>query len=129
MSRESINEKNRNKVVCLGLIISALRKARGWSQEELAELADISRSHLSAIETPGNPRNFSMDSMFKIADALEVDPVELLRTSLVPKKILNHEEIISRMEDESAQRKTMIQLLSEVLKELRLEEQIRENGS
>ena len=44
--------KNRDRFIELGLTISALRKMKGLSQEALAERANISRSHLSAIEAP-----------------------------------------------------------------------------
>lgn len=42
--------KNRDRFVDLGLLIAALRKRQGLSQEQLAEKANISRSTLSAIE-------------------------------------------------------------------------------
>lgn len=55
---------------------------RGLSQEQLAEKANISRSHLSAIEAPGIVRAFSLDIFYNIADALEVAPSELINVSL-----------------------------------------------
>jgi transcriptional regulator with XRE-family HTH domain len=60
---------------------------RGMSQEQLAERANISRSHLSAIEAPGMVRAFSMDIFFNIADALEVDPADLINASVFPDRI------------------------------------------
>lgn len=51
MSKE-IEFKNRDRFIELGLTIAALRKMQGMSQEELAEKANISRSHLSSIEAP-----------------------------------------------------------------------------
>ena len=45
--------KNRDRFIQLGIAISTLRKMRGLSQEKLAELAHVSRSHISAIEAPG----------------------------------------------------------------------------
>ena len=71
MSKEDISFKNRDRFIQLGIAIAALRKMRGMSQEQLAERANISRSHLSAIEAPGMVRAFSMDIFFNIADALE----------------------------------------------------------
>ena len=62
------------------------------SQEQLAEKANISRSHLSAIEAPGMVRAFSMDIFFNIADALEVDPADLINASLCPDRILNKDK-------------------------------------
>lgn len=70
--------QNQDRFVELGLTIAALRKRRGLSQEELAEKAKISRSHLSAIETPNIIRPFSVEVLFNIADALDVQPGDLL---------------------------------------------------
>ena len=41
--------KNRDRYIQLGIAISALRKMRGLSQEQLAERANVSRSHISSI--------------------------------------------------------------------------------
>ena len=48
MSKEEISFKNRDRFIQLGIAISALRKMRGMSQDQLAEKANISRSHLPA---------------------------------------------------------------------------------
>ena len=92
MSKEDISFKNRDRLIQLGIAIAALRKMRGMSQEQLAERANISRSHLSAIEAPGMVRAFSMDIFFNIADALEVDPADLINASLFPDHIFNKEK-------------------------------------
>ena len=94
MSKEDISFKNRDRFIQLGIAIAALRKMRGMSQEQLAERANISRSHLSAIEAPGMVRAFSMDIFFNIADALEVDPTDLINASLFPDHILNKDKPI-----------------------------------
>ena len=94
MSKEVISFKNRDRFIQLGIAIAALRKMRGMSQEQLAERANISRSHLSAIEAPGMVRAFSMDIFFNIADALEVDPADLINASLFPDRILNKDKPI-----------------------------------
>ena len=52
MSNEKVL-KNRDRYVHLGIAIAALRKMRGLSQEQLAEKANVSRSHISSIEAPG----------------------------------------------------------------------------
>ena len=44
----------------------------------LAELVDISRQHLGAIEAPNIVRTVSLDLLFRIADVLEVDVRQLL---------------------------------------------------
>lgn len=89
MSKEAVSFKNRDRFIQLGIAIAALRKVRGLSQEQLAEKANISRSHLSAIEAPGIVRAFSMDIFYNIADALEIAPSDLLNASLFPDHVRN----------------------------------------
>ena len=81
MSRD-MDFKNRDRLIELGLAIAALRKLRGMSQDRLAEAANISRSHLSSIEAPNIVRSFSLEVLYNIADALEVNPGDLLNTTL-----------------------------------------------
>lgn len=46
-----MQEQNKNEYKLLGLNIAYYRKARGFSQSELAEKINISRTHMSRIET------------------------------------------------------------------------------
>lgn len=62
----------------IGYNIQYFRKHKGLTQEQLAELADISRQHLGAIEAPNIVRTVSLDLLFRIADVLEVDVRQLL---------------------------------------------------
>lgn len=80
--RKPADFKNRDRFIELGLTIAALRKMRGLSQEQLAEKANISRSHLSAIEAPNLVRPFSLDILYNIADALDVSAGDILNTTL-----------------------------------------------
>lgn len=59
----------------LGLNISYYRKLRGLSQEKLAERVDISRTHMSRIETA--ECSVSLDVIFALADALQIEPCKL----------------------------------------------------
>lgn len=81
--------KNRDRLIHLGIAIAALRKMRGLSQEQLAEKANVSRSHISSIEAPGIARPFSLEVFFNIADALEIDPADLISASVFPERIFN----------------------------------------
>lgn len=74
--------KNRDRFIELGIVIAALRKRQGLSQDALAAKADISRSTLSAIEAANMTRMFSVDTLYKIADALGVKAGDLLNSSL-----------------------------------------------
>lgn len=49
------------------------------TQDMLAEKANLSRSHLSAIEAPNLIRPFSLEILFNIARALGVEPYRLLQ--------------------------------------------------
>lgn len=61
----------------LGYNIAYYRKHRNLTQEQLAEMVDISRQHLGAIEAPNIIRPFSLDLLFAIANALNVEPYKL----------------------------------------------------
>jgi transcriptional regulator with XRE-family HTH domain len=72
----------------LAVRIRALRAARGWSQERLAEEAGIHRTYLGGIETAR--RNPSLRNLIRLARALGVPIVglfeELAAASHSPKK-------------------------------------------
>ncbi|MBQ2940668.1 MAG: helix-turn-helix transcriptional regulator [Clostridia bacterium] len=59
----------------LGLNIAFYRKMRGYTQMQLAELLDIDRSHMSAIELANV--GSSLDVIFRICDILRITPKEL----------------------------------------------------
>lgn len=54
----------------LGNMIWATRKARGITQEKLAEMVDITTSHLKHIES--GHRNPSIEVLFQLARALDL---------------------------------------------------------
>lgn len=58
-----------------GLRVQTLRQQRGWTQETLAERADIHRSYLAAVET--GLRNPTLDVITKIANGLAVPVADL----------------------------------------------------
>ena len=86
---KGVSFKNRDRFIQLGVAISALRKLKGLSQEKLAEKAGISRSLVSAIEAPGIVNSFSLEVFFDIADALEIDPADLINASVFPDQIIS----------------------------------------
>ena len=61
----------------VGKVIQEYREKRGLSQEVVSGLADIGRTHLSAIER--GIRKPTLETFFKIADALDILPSELMR--------------------------------------------------
>lgn len=64
-----------SKVV--GAIIKRVREEKGLSQEVVSGLADIGRTHLSAIER--GTRKPTMETFFKIANAMNIDASDLLK--------------------------------------------------
>lgn len=54
----------------VGNVIADFRRKKGLSQEVLSGLADIGRTHLSAIER--GERKPTLETLFRIATALDV---------------------------------------------------------
>ena len=59
-----------------GLNVVFYRKRKRLTQLQLAELVDVDRSHISAIEL-GNV-GVSFDVLFKLCEVLEVTPKEMM---------------------------------------------------
>ena len=68
--KEKYNEKYRR----IGLKISYYRKMKGLTQEQLAEKIDKNLAFIGAVEAPNVNRTVSLDTLFDIAEALEVPP-------------------------------------------------------
>ncbi|KQL17964.1 helix-turn-helix domain-containing protein [Cytobacillus solani] len=62
----------------IGKNIARIRKKRGYTLSEFAELANISKSYLSNIERDIN-KNPSLEVMQKMAKVLNVDLITLLK--------------------------------------------------
>ena len=60
----------------VGEKIKKYRLEKGWTQEKLAKEAEISTISIQQYE--GNRRNAKFETIIKIAEALEVPPVELM---------------------------------------------------
>lgn len=90
--RKEVAFKNRDRFIQLGIAIASLRKLRGMSQETLAKKANISRSLLSVIEAPNTANSFSLETLFDIADALDISPSDLLTASMFPDSIINQKK-------------------------------------
>ena len=63
----------------VGENVRRYRKSRGLSQEEFAEVLDVHRTYLGGIER--GERNLTLRSVERLADAIGVAPLELLRTA------------------------------------------------
>jgi transcriptional regulator with XRE-family HTH domain len=60
-----------------GKKVKLLRVEKGWSQEKLALTADLDRTYIPSIEK--GERNVSITVIEKIANALDVEIIELLK--------------------------------------------------
>jgi len=72
-----MDKKHQEKLRKLGLMIAYYRKLKGMTQIALAEKVDISRTHISNIEAPNGTTSVSLDTLFDIADALEIPVKDL----------------------------------------------------
>ena len=63
--------------IAVGRAIQRYREKCGLSQEVVSGLADIGRTHLSAIER--GVRKPTLDTFFKLAEAMNIAPSELLK--------------------------------------------------
>jgi transcriptional regulator with XRE-family HTH domain len=63
--------------VRVGRKIQKLRRARGWSQQLLADHAELERAHLSRLER--GKREAGLRALERIAMALDVEVEDLVR--------------------------------------------------
>ena len=71
-----LTEEYKERYRTLGLNVAYYRRKAGWTQEKLAEEAGIERSRSSKTEIAWT--GTSLDVIFKIADALKIEPYKLL---------------------------------------------------
>jgi len=73
-----MNQKHQLEYKMIGLNIAYYRKLKGMTQLELSETINISRTHMSNIEAPNMPTSISLDTLFDIAEALDIPVATLL---------------------------------------------------
>ncbi|MGN1442676.1 MAG: helix-turn-helix domain-containing protein [Acutalibacteraceae bacterium] len=66
-----MRDKRFKQLRIIGLNIAYYRKFRGFSQSKLAEMVDISRTHMSRIETA--QCEVSLHVLFDICEVLDID--------------------------------------------------------
>lgn len=79
MPRQSIKTDTDGRLRKLGTAIRAVRLERGLSQEALADMAGVDRSHMGKIER--GERNVSVLNVARVADALGVTMGALLASA------------------------------------------------
>lgn len=62
----------------VGRVLTEYRERKGWTQEVLSGLAGLDRTHYSKLER--GLRSPTLDTLFKIGQALDVPPHIILKT-------------------------------------------------
>ena len=62
----------------LGLKIAYYRRLHGMTQAALAEKIDKATAFIGQVEAPKVQRTISLDTLFDIADALDIPPARFL---------------------------------------------------
>ena len=78
-----------HQYVCLGHKIASIRISLNMSQHELARHVGISRSYLSKLECGTGISGMSLEILFKIAEAFQIDVAQLVRLRIIDYKNCN----------------------------------------
>ncbi|MBR3750423.1 MAG: helix-turn-helix transcriptional regulator [Clostridia bacterium] len=73
-----MNTEFPEKYIRMGLKIAYYRKMAGYTQETFAELIDKSVNFVGQVEGTGTVRGVSLETLFKMAQVLNVAPSKLL---------------------------------------------------
>ncbi len=73
-----MNTEFPERYITLGLKIAYYRKKAGYTQEVFAEMIDKSVNFLGQVEGTGTVRGVSLETLFKIAQVLNISPSKLL---------------------------------------------------
>lgn len=65
------------RYMTIGLKIAYYRKKAGYMQEVFAEKIGKSVNFIAQVEGPGTTRGVSLETLFKIADVLNIPPSKL----------------------------------------------------
>lgn len=67
-----------DRYITLGLKIAYFRKKAGFTQEVFAEKIGKSLNFISQVEGTGMVKGISLETLFKMADVLDIPPSKLL---------------------------------------------------
>lgn len=76
---DNVKQQYYEKYRRIGLKISYYRKLKGYTQEQLAEKINKNLAFIGAVEAPNVNRTVSLDTLFDIANVLEIPPYKLLK--------------------------------------------------
>ena len=74
-----LKAKHTGNYLQLGLKISYYRKLRGLTQEQLAEKVGLTPAFIGHVEAPNIRKAISLDTLFDIAEVLEIPPYKFLQ--------------------------------------------------
>jgi len=74
---DMMQTKYEKEYIKFGLKVQYYRKLKGLTQEAFADKVGISWSYLAKIESPTRAFGVSMETLFALADALEVPVAKL----------------------------------------------------
>ena len=77
-----MKEMNKGRYLKMGLKIAYYRKLRGLTQEQLAERVGRTPAFIGHVEAPNIQKAISMDTLFDIADALNVPAFKFIQFDL-----------------------------------------------
>ncbi len=80
---KNISFKNHDRFIHLGIAIAALRKMRGMSRNDWLKRRGSAVPLSAPLKRRGWQR-FSLDVFFNLADALDIDPADLIDASVFP---------------------------------------------
>ena len=90
----------------LGKRIAEIRRKRGFTQEKLAEKADVTNNYISHIE---NNRSIpSLETIVRLCAALDVTPDEILLGTGVKSREYLSSDILHKLEDCTPQEKRLV---------------------
>lgn len=73
-----LKAKHASTYLQLGLKIAYFRKLRGLTQEQLAEQVGLTPAFIGHVEAPNIKKAISLDTLFDIAETLEIPPYKFL---------------------------------------------------
>lgn len=78
--KSKVVSKINNEKITIGEYIKRIRLEKGLTSRKLAEKSSVSQPYISQLET-GKNTNPSIEIIVKIAEALDIDPIDLLKNT------------------------------------------------
>jgi transcriptional regulator with XRE-family HTH domain len=65
--------------------VRRLREARGWTQEEAADMCELSRRHYQSVEA--GTLNITVTTLARLTAGFDVDPIELVTAAAALRRV------------------------------------------